>query len=561
MLRFPLKLIVVFVFAFLVSAVSTSAQSCTESTQTDICVSLVPNSNVLPALPEAVQLRNNEQLIFQISNVSPLETCKLTSTSFASSPPASATQAAVTAIMGIAPFGIGGSLKQSLDVDHDFIAAKTAARRANPITEPLELAIQIQSTVIRNAQILIALQSGKQQDGNAIAAMYSAFLVTDYRTAGSFAPAYSALSNALKTNLSFYPPGEFAGQLADEYRRVTPGSAGGLLNDLVPTDDPNARDSNGQQIYIVELQANLDKAKSLVGQAHTIYDKDPAKLAQYKDDFVTSDRLQSNANQLLALIATNDTALRTQQTSLATLKVNFDQLGKVAFDNGNPKESIDLAVPRAKSGTLTGSITCLNRLDNTKVTLDTMPYSVTYQKVPLIGFSTGILFSPIPKQIFGTETVKDTSTTPPVTTPPTPIGTFSQVALTDSASAQVVPFSFLSLRVLPGWSYRKPANAGNSLYNTHPRIARFLSKRVFTGGLTGGFGVNPNSGTADPEYFAGIFGSVDRLMFHAGWDRGRIQTLNGQFKLGDVVPDGTTIPTSHHFIGKFAGAISVRLYP
>jgi len=111
----------------------------------------------------------------------------------------------------------------------------------------------------------------------------------------------------------------------------------------------------------------------------------------------------------------------------------------------------------------------------------------------------------------------------------------------------------------PGWSYR-PTKSRN-LYDSCRFCANFLSKHIFAAGLTGGFGVNPNSGTADPEYFAGIFGSVDRLNLHLGWDRGRIQTLGGNFKVGDVVADGTTIPTDRHFIGKLAFAISVRLYP
>jgi hypothetical protein len=133
------------------------------------------------------------------------------------------------------------------------------------------------------------------------------------------------------------------------------------------------------------------------------------------------------------------------------------------------------------------------------------------------------------------------------------------LAVTDSASNQVVPFSFLSLRLGPGWSYREAADSW--LYSNCRRCARYLSRHVFAGGLTGGFGVNPNGGTTSPEYFLGLFGSVDRLMLHFGMDKGRVQTLSGGFNVGDIVPPQTTIPTDHHFIGKASGAISVRLYP
>jgi hypothetical protein len=153
---------------------------------------------------------------------------------------------------------------------------------------------------------------------------------------------------------------------------------------------------------------------------------------------------------------------------------------------------------------------------------------------------------------------------PPVTDPPTPVTTFSEIALTNPASVQVVPFSFLSLRLTPGWTYRpsmKNVNGDKTLYTSAPKFADFLSRRVFTAGLTGGFGVNPNSGTADPEYFAGVYGSVDRFMVHFGLDEGYLQTLGGDFSLGDVVPAGTTVPTNRHLVGKVAGAVSVRLYP
>lgn len=540
---------------FLVSPLPVAGQDC-RSTQTHVCLALVPNSNVVPKLPDVLQVRNTEQVTIHISNVSPLEMCKLSSTAFASSPPSSAAQSAVTAVMGMAPFGIGGSLATSLAGGHNLMEFHLSKPPANPATDPIEVAIQKQSEVIKKAQQLFALQVGKQQDGNAIATMYSRFAVTDYRTPGSFGPAYEALNDALTTNLRYFPPGEPAASSDEEHRRVDSANSGGLLNGTVPTtEDPNA-----QHIHIIDLQSELDEAKSLVGTAHSLYDKDPKTLAQHENDFATSDRLQSNATQLLGLLTANDTALRTLQTSLATLKSNVDILRMTAFDSaGSPKESIDLPVPRAKNGTVSGSITCVNRLDNTKVTLDPMPYSVTYQLVPTLSFSAGILFSPIPKRTYGTETVKDMSAPPP--TPPSPVNTYTQVAITDSSSFQVVPFSFLNLRLTPGWSYRTPENGHSSFYDRCARCARFLSRRVFSAGLSGGFGVNPNSGTADPEYFLGLFGSADRLILHLGWDRGRIQTLGGQFAVGDIVPSGTSVPTDRHFVGKLGAGISVRLYP
>jgi hypothetical protein len=49
-------------------------------------------------------------------------------------------------------------------------------------------------------------------------------------------------------------------------------------------------------------------------------------------------------------------------------------------------------------------------------------------------------------------------------------------------------------------------------------------------------------------------------MLHVGYDRGHLQNLTGGFAINDVVASGTTIPTTTHMVGKFTGAIGVRLY-
>jgi len=78
----------------IVLAVGRAKGDCTRSTQTDICVSLDPHSNILRSLPSARQVRNHEQVTFHLSNVSPLEQCKLTGTAVTPAPPASALQGA-----------------------------------------------------------------------------------------------------------------------------------------------------------------------------------------------------------------------------------------------------------------------------------------------------------------------------------------------------------------------------------------------------------------------------------------------------------------------------------
>jgi hypothetical protein len=175
-----------------------------------------------------------------------------------------------------------------------------------------------------------------------------------------------------------------------------------------------------------------------------------------------------------------------------------------------------------------------------------MPYSVTYQVVPRLALSTGILVSPIEERNVGTTTQKSGVDSMGTVT------TQTVVSLTKAADAQVVPFTFLDLRVGNGWSHRGKADTWSS---------RFFSKHVFTAGVSGGIGINPKNGGPNPEFFGGLFGSVDRFVLHIGADGGRLTNVGGGFAVGDVVPSGTTIPVTSHYVWKFSGGLSVRVYP
>lgn len=88
----------------------------------------------------------------------------------------------------------------------------------------------------------------------------------------------------------------------------------------------------------------------------------------------------------------------------------------------------------------------------------------------------------------------------------------SVVTLTKGADLRVIPFTFLDLRLGKSWSYRNAADQDKMLKN------KFLSRHVFTAGISGGLGVNPYNGGPNAEFFAGLFGAVDRFTLHAGAD-------------------------------------------
>jgi len=87
-------------------------------------------------------------------------------------------------------------------------------------------------------------------------------------------------------------------------------------------------------------------------------------------------------------------------------------------------------------------------------------------------------------------------------------------------------------------------------------------ERIITGGLSAGFGINPNSGTAQPEYFIGTFFGINKLMIHPGIHYGREQSLGGGFVEGEMVPSGlTTAPVNWKYRAAFSIGFSVRVAP
>jgi hypothetical protein len=85
---------------------------------------------------------------------------------------------------------------------------------------------------------------------------------------------------------------------------------------------------------------------------------------------------------------------------------------------------------------------------------------------------------------------------------------------------------------------------------------------IWTTHISGGFGINPNSGTNQPEFFAGFALGMNRFIFHSGVHYGRTQSLAGGYTLGSPVPSGlTTAPISWSYHPAFSIGFSVRLAP
>jgi hypothetical protein len=85
---------------------------------------------------------------------------------------------------------------------------------------------------------------------------------------------------------------------------------------------------------------------------------------------------------------------------------------------------------------------------------------------------------------------------------------------------------------------------------------------VWTSHLSAGFGVNPNTGTNQPEFFLGLALGLNRFMFHPGIHFGRTESLGGGYSLNTIAPSTlTTAPIAWSYHLAFSIGFSVRVAP
>jgi len=168
-------------------------------------------------------------------------------------------------------------------------------------------------------------------------------------------------------------------------------------------------------------------------------------------------------------------------------------------------------------------------------------YSLLYQDVPNWTASAGFLISFEPNQVIGiTESTTTTTAGPPGT---------SYFAVTSRPSAQVIPMAYLNYR------FHIPYLIGH-WGSTHE------NELITTFSPSFGFGVNPNTGTNQPEFFGGLAIGWNHFMLHPGVHIGHTESLGGGYTYGTAVPSGVTTPPldwSYHF--KFSVGFSVRVAP
>jgi hypothetical protein len=481
-----------------------NAQECTIELQK------APNNMEPKDEPTRIRVDDRSQVRLVLKNLSPLDVCSLsgrTVTPTAETNPLESIVSSIAKLGGMA-FGVA---KTNTDNIRTMMKAHIVGQ---PISDTdyqnfVELAEQF-SDKAEDARVKqSSLRDGLQKDLNSL----GEYLAADYR--------------------------------ADLWKNFDPASAvalGSVRNDRYLQSDWLTSETYAQVL--------LDQMTKLGDTLHKRYD-DKAKGGDKNASEILSkvDTTLAYSKAVSAILSDNDTTLKSSQS---TLRTNYNAALK-AYDDFNRRQrqgvvtkspdesylsqSINLGTDR--KATITGVLSCVSAADPTKATTDAINYSILYQNVPVMSASTGFLATFQEKRVIGTSTVFATNAA----------GYNTIFAVTDSARAQVLPMGYFNFRIAPykqtNW-FRRPED-----------------ELDFTTNLSAGLGLNPNTGTSQPEFFLGMAFGFNKLMIHPGIHFGRTQSLGGGFALNSLVPTGFSgqAPIIWSYHPAFSIGFSVRVAP
>ena len=497
--------------------------------------------------PKAIRVDNRGRVTIRVENLSPLDVCSLGSRVTTPATETSPIAALITTISGLG--GISFDMTNAkLSINSTAQAAKKETYAVNLYTGKL-LAGEIatgQEPVLEDYRYKeIYGKNGFQQkfheDAQAANSRQSELLrniqgcSAETATCGPNGPAEGDIQK-----LADYVDGDYRGT---NWKNFDP------HRDLGPTV---GKDANSPMPSLSAAQAQYDLLAVLVAQLHHDYPKlDEHANPQSIQAMNHLDLLLSGDHSTLGELGAANTALEGVQKKLRkAYEVAINAY--VAFQRNSASRAIrtgednpavlveDFPLAPDRKTTVTGVVSCVSALDMTTATTDAIDYSVLYQNVPILTASAGLTVSFIRKQIVGTtETNTGTPSAPAFNT------TF---AITDSAPAQAIPMAFLNARFLPYYQFHFPGRE---------------TEHIFTVNASGGFGVNPNSGSNQPEFFTGLAFGFGRVLIHTGMEIGRTQHLGGGFGLTDPVPPNFpgSVPLTWTYDKGFAFGLSVRVAP
>jgi len=267
---------------------------------------------------------------------------------------------------------------------------------------------------------------------------------------------------------------------------------------------PNAADIADE---IKQIQKLIDQNSA------EIVVEDPGALARLNRELSTARSKLGVLNEAISALGDAIAKLFAQRDFLETLPAAFSAEFKYSDINAVVKQEI----------------ACRDRQGSDGAAERKVLYAIEFRDPPRATLSAGALFSLLDAREIGSEDVSN---------PGSEDGFKTVFAETERAGLQIVPFTFLNFRA----------------------FSRRWLRREFVIGLSGGFGINPNNGGTDPEFFSGISFGFDSLSLQVGAHYGRWQELGGGFRLGETVPgDLRDIPVSRRYTAHWGFGVSYPL--
>jgi len=247
-----------------------------------------------------------------------------------------------------------------------------------------------------------------------------------------------------------------------------------------------------------------------------IVNSDPDLLAQLYQTISDARATLGQLNTGLSDLKNAETKLYAQRDFLETLPDKFS----VEFPQYSDTNSV-----------VKQEVSCVDRQSREPAAMGTITYTIEFRDLPRAAVSLGILLSMLDKREIGAADIKD---------PGSANGFKTVFSETDRAGLQIIPFSFLNVRL---WNF-------------------WLRGRDIVLSACEGFGINPNNGGKDPEFFSGISFGIKDFFVQIGAHHGRWQELGGGFSLGDTVPDKLDkILVSRRYTTHFAFGLSYHIPP
>ena len=318
--------------------------------------------------------------------------------------------------------------------------------------------------------------------------------------------------------------------------------------ELVVTADPSAVPAGDATTHTGSIAISGTGSASGTTTVRVTFNRAALPSQCDLDRLAEADIIVDRAKAEMSLISDNNKTLEGAQ---ATLKTAYMALLKVEDDFKRRRDVLKIVVPNTqgvlvqqfnlptdRKGTSTGFLACVSAIDGKTPTTTNINYTLLYQDVPHWSASAGFLTSFLEKKVIGLEAESS---------PPNQTAGTQFLELTDKAAVQVVPMAFANYRVLP---------YAQSQFGKGKE-----SQLVWTANLSGGFGVNPNTGTNQPEFFAGLALGLNRFLLHLGCDWGRVEQPGGGYTWGAQFINATAAPIDWRYHPKFSIGFSVRVAP